>query len=127
LAIAGVVRIGLTVTGLLLRLTVTGLLLRLAVTGLLRWRLAIPRLLRLAVTGLLSGRSVSLRVLLLRLLGLRIRTTASHHESGSCEDEGCVREDRSFHGGSSGKGAKCRSAPILAANAISRPLVVPRK
>jgi hypothetical protein len=87
----------------LLRLSVAGLL-RLSIAGLLRlpiarltWlpRLPIPGLTRLAV-----------HLLLLRLLGLGVRTTASRNESGSCKDEGCVSENRSFHGGSSGKGAE---------------------
>jgi hypothetical protein len=91
-----------------LRLSVPWLL-RLAVARLLR--LPVTRLLRLAIAGL-AGLPVtrlawlSVHLLLLRLLGLGIRSTASRYESGSCEDEGCVGENRSFHGGSSGKVAK---------------------
>jgi hypothetical protein len=89
----------LAVTGLL-RLPIAGLL-RLPITGLLR--LPVPRLTGLPVSRLAR---LSVHLLLLRLLGLGVRSTAGRHESGSCEDEGCVGEDRSFHGGSSGKGAK---------------------
>jgi hypothetical protein len=94
----------------LLRLAITGLL-RLAIT---RQRLAITRLLRLPrlpisrLGGLPVPRLARLTVRgrRRRLLGLGVRSTASGYESGSCEDEGCVGENRSFHGGSSGKGAK---------------------
>jgi hypothetical protein len=85
-------------------LTVAGLLLRLSVPRLAR--LTVPRLTRLTVPGLTRLARLTVHILLLRLLRLRVRSTASRHESGSCEDESCVGENRSFHGGSSGKGAK---------------------
>jgi hypothetical protein len=112
LAVAGVVGIGLTVAGLLrlpvagLLLAIAGLLLRLAITRLLR--LPVPRLPISGLGGLPVPRLARLTVRgrRRRLLGLGVRSTASRYESGSCEDEGCLGENRSFHGGSSGKGAK---------------------